>query len=240
MKPIIFNTEMVRAILDGRKTVTRRVVKPQPGRVYTGGNVELRRHTDGPHKGEWHCYRESPPLDKWTKRPWGGQIKPPYQVGDVLYVRETWKSATGDYSYGGYGLFDTYVYKADGKAKEDYPVYSLMVEERWRPSIHMPKEAARIFLRVTDIRAERLQSIDEDGAIAEGCVPVVCPDCYGCGGRCPSCNGTGAIEPAMLDFVDTWNSTLKKKDLPLYGWEADPWVWVIEFERVEENDVEAH
>lgn len=221
MKPILFNIGMVRAILDGRKTVTRRLMKPQP----------YSEKSDGPLF--WH----------WKDCQWadGGQGFPesgikdhaPCKPGDILYVRETRKCATGDYSYGGFALFDTYVYKADGKAKDDYPVYSLMVEERWRPSIHMPKEAARIFLRVTDVRAERLQSIDEDGAIEEGCVPVACPACFGFGGRCTDCNGTGAIEPALLDFVDTWNHTLKKKDLPLYGWEADPWVWVIEFERVE-------
>lgn len=218
MKPILFNTEMVRAIMDGRKTVTRRVVKPQPGYVYTGGNVELRRRTDGPHKGEWHCYRESPPLDKWVNSPWGGQIAPPYKPGDILYVRETWNT-TDDC-----GLFPPwpstgihYMYLADA------PESQAAKDAKWRPSIHMPKAAARIFLRVTDVRAERLQCIDEDGAIAEGCVPVICPDCYGFGGRCPYCNGSGAIEPAMLDFVDTWYSTIKEKDLPQYGWEANPW-----------------
>lgn len=230
MKPILFNTEMVRAILDGRKTVTRRVVKPQPGYVYAGGNVELRRHTDGPHKGEWHCYRESPPLDKWVNSPWGVRIDPPYKPGDILYVRETWiknENPNGD-------NFGKYEYRADYQGAHCQDLIT------WRPSILMPKAAARIFLRVTDIRAERLQCIDEDGAIAEGCVPVVCPECYGFGGRCPDCNGSGAIEPAMLDFVDTWNSAIKERDLPLYGWEANPWVWVTEFERVEENDVEAH
>lgn len=224
MKSILFNTEMVRAILDGRKTVTRRVMKPQPQRDYS-------------------C---NTPFWSWKDCQWaeggigfpvsGIEDHAPYKPGDILYVRETWKNATGDLAGGGYALFDTFVYKADGKAKDNYPLDQLMVEDSWRPSIHMPKRAARIFLRVTDIRAERLQSIDEDGAIAEGCVPVVCPDCYGCGGRCPYCNGTGAIEPAMLDFVDTWNSTLKKKDLPLYGWEANPWVFVIEFERVSKDE----
>lgn len=233
MKPILFNTEMVKAILDGRKTVTRRVVKPQPGYVYTGGNVELRRPTDGPHKGEWHCYRESPPLDKWVNSPWGGRIDPPYKPGDILYVRETWAHECIE-TDGKVGALSCFYYRADNEE------WFNEVGIRWFPSIRMPKAAARIFLRVTDVRAERLQCIDEDGAIAEGCVPVTCPDCYGFGGRCPYCNGSGAIEPAMLDFVDTWYSTIKERDLPLYGWEANPWVWVIEFERVEENDVEAH
>lgn len=222
MKPILFNTEMVRAILDGRKTVTRRLMKPQPQQV--SGNPPF-----------WH-WKDCQWADGGLGFPESG-IKDhvPFKPGDVLYVRETWKNATGDLAGGGYALFDTFVYKADGKVKGDYPIDQLMIEGSWRPSIHMPREAARIFLRVTDVRAERLQSIDEDGAIAEGCVSVVCPACNGIGGRCPDCIGTGAIEPAMLDFVDMWNSTIKKKDLQLYDWDANPWVWVIEFERVERD-----
>lgn len=215
MKPILFNTEMVRAILDGRKTVTRRLMKPQP----------YSEKTDGPLFWHWKGCQWADGGQGFPKS--GIKVHAPYKPGDVLYVRETWAYGAGKISK------DNIIYKAD--RVNDISRILADVEGRWRASIHMPKEAARIFLRVTDVRAERLQSIDEDGAIAEGCVPVVCPDCYGCGGRCPYCNGTGAIEPAMLDFVDTWNSTLKKKDLSLYGWEANPWVWVIDFERVERD-----
>lgn len=177
-------------------------------------------------------------------------IKPPYMPGDILYVRETWahgyietdgkegctndswfeETPIGCYDY--LGTLSSFYYRADNEE------WFNEVGIRWHPSIHMPKRAARIFLRVTDVRVERLQSIDEDGAIEEGCVPVACPACFGFGGRCTDCNGTGAIEPALLDFVDIWNSTIKKKDLPLYGWESNPWVWVIEFERQDENQHE--
>ena len=227
MKPILFNTEMVRAILDGRKTMTRRVVKPQPEGAHTILGCDPDKRTFEimcGNGGEGGIF-----LD-WTE-----DVKAPFWPGDILYVRETWKNATGDLAGGGYALFDTFVYKADGKAKDNYPLDQLMVEGSWRPSIHMPKEAARIFLRVIDVYPQPLQKMTEDDAIAEGCAPVACPTCLGFGGRCTDCNGTGAIEPAALDFVDTWNSTIKKKELPLYGWEANPWVWVIEFERVERD-----
>ena len=216
MKPILFNTEMVRAILDDRKTVTRRLMKPQP----------YSEKTDGPL---FWCWKGCQWADGGQGFPESGiKVCAPYKPGDILYVRETWAYGAGKISK------DNIIYKAD--RVNDISRILADVEGRWRASIHMPKEAARIFLRVTDVRAERLQSIDEDGAIAEGCVPVVCPACNGIGGRCPDCIGTGAIEPAMLDFVDTWNSTLKKKDLPLYGWEANPWVFVIEYERVSKDE----
>ena len=229
MKPILFNTEMVRAILDGRKTVTRRLMKPQP----------YSEKTDGPLFWRW---KDCQWADGGLGFPESGiNDHAPYKPGDILYVRETWSvtsrkliailpGGARHWSAEGEGP-ERYVYKA-GFSLDDGPGIG-----RWHPSIHMPKAAARIFLRVADVRAERLQSIDEDGAIAEGCVPVACPDCYGCGGRCPYCNGTGAIEPALLDFACIWDSALKGEDLPRYGWEANPWVWVIEFERVERDSV---
>lgn len=137
VKGILFNTEMVRAILDGRKTCTRRIVKPQITAHY------------------------------------GAQcIKPPYQPGDILYVRETW--------CGWYlplvGMH--YCYRAtepDGNKRPTSPEYDCDVEKiSWCPSIHMPKEATRIWLKVTDVRVERLQDITEDGAEAES-IPDWCP-----------------------------------------------------------------
>ena len=230
MKPILFNAEMVRAILDGRKTVTRRVVKPQPGDVYSGGNVELRRHTDGPHKGEWHCYQESPPLDKRTNRPWGGQIKSPYQDGDILYVRETWAKNENPNS----NNFGGYEYRADYLGAHCCDLID------WSPSIYMPKEAARIFLRVTDIRVERLQDMTEDDVCAEGVesiirscehmdFSVVPPElCYNTN-QCKDCIINYSYQELFGKMV--WDATIKKKELPRYGWKANPWVWVIAFEK---------
>lgn len=223
MKPILFNTEMVRAILDGRKTVTRRVVKPQPDRVYSGGNVELRCHTDGPHKGEWHCYRELPPLDKVVNSPWGGQIRPPFQAGDTLYVRETWAYVSDWINVDpDVGILDGYIYKVDWDAEEcEHP--------RWRPSIHMPKEAARIFLRVTDVRARRLRDMTNEDAEREGALTderLTIEEEAGL---------VGLPTSTLCEYFGRhiWDRTIKEKDVPLYGWEANPWVWVIKFERCE-------
>lgn len=188
MKQILFNTDMVRAILDGRKTVTRRVVKFKPG--------------------------QNP---QWTGYIPDGQVlygsnnipasKSPYHPGDILYVRETWARS----------MAGTYLYKAT-----DTPI----ILDRWRPSIHMPKEAARIFLRVTDVRVERLREITSQGAFDEGAVRKPHYMRYG-GERCLVLHGR-----YKQDFATLWNSTIKPADLPLYGWAANPWVWVIEFEQV--------
>lgn len=186
MKPILFNTDMVRAILAGRKTVTRRVVNHKHLRGLENLSAE---------KIQRACVL-------------------PYRPGDILYVRETWALIPDDgYKY-------RYSFRAN---EENIPI------ERWYPSIHMPKEAARIFLRVTDVRVERLQEIDEDGSIAEGCSA----------GRFETTGGPWGVEDdpdewtAREDFSHVWDSTIKPADRERYGWAANPWVWVIEFERCE-------
>lgn len=184
MKPILFNTEMVRAILDGRKTVTRRVVKPQPEGVHTILDCDEDAHTFDLLCG--NCGAGGIFAD------WSETIKAPYWHGDILYVRETW--CKGKIS----GEKERYFYKADGSL--EYPC-------NWSPSIHMPREAARIFLRVTDVRVERLQDIDDNGVVSEG-LKIGAP------------------------FDELWDSTIKKSDLPIYGWDANPWVWVISFRRI--------
>lgn len=167
IKPILFNTEMVRAILDGRKSCTRRVVKPQPTARY------------------------------------GAQcIKPPYQPGDILYVRETWKRALNGYYY-----------------YEDWQRDDIADITKWKPSIHMPKEAARIWLRVTDVRVERLQEINAEGIRNKGISSMAVH--------------VGDMEIALKEWKNLWNSTVKKSDINCYGWDANPWVWIIEFERCE-------
>lgn len=189
MKPILFNTEMVRAILDGRKTVTRRVVKPQPESRPT------------PMKKD-SCWPGCFAIQGTAK-----VIRPPYQPGDTLWVRETWaKSMAG-----------TFMYQADDKA--------IMVD-RWRPSIHMPREAARLFLRVTGVRVERLKDIDGHGILKEGID----------NGKSNPAMGTRWENMQSMAFAELWNSTLKSADLPLYGWAANPWVWVIEFERISKDE----
>lgn len=189
---------MVKAILGGRKTVTRRLVKPQPtGEVnYIDGYVTWSE--DGINKM---------------------QETSPYKIKDILYVRETWSEWT-----------DGYVYKVpDNKAGYNYPASYV---GKWKPSIHMPKEAARIFLKVKDVRVERLQDITEKDACKEGfhagCTNVTsgpwglddCPEEW----------------TAREEFSELWNSTINKQDIVKYGWDANPWVWVIEFERISKEE----
>lgn len=225
-KPILFNADMVRAILSGRKTQTRRVVKPV-GRQTRFWEPRHDRFIIEKVNCGWQIWLDRP------GNPYTAAI-PPYETGDVLWVRETWKSATGDPAGGGYALFDTYVYKADGKAKDDYPVDELMVEDRWHPSIHMPREAARLFLRVTDVDVERLQSITPKDAYSEGTGSLFFEE-IAYGGKEYHCGVDDEYGIAREQFAFLWESTIKKGDLPLYGWGANPWVWRIQFERIEKG-----
>ena len=220
MKPILFNTDMVRAILDGRKTVTRRVMKPQPWGTCpnTGGDHELEpdNFCGGVATG-FVCARcgqgVCPPHMKY---PVGEALfRPMCWPGDILYVRETWTHPSAAEIANGADP-EMYLYKADDLQPAAW--------DKWRPSIHMPKEAARLFLRVTDVRVERLQDITDDGAKAEGANWK-----HGHHVGVEEKMRRGAVER----FAEIWDSTIKPADLPLYGWDANPWVWVIEFERCE-------
>ena len=221
MKPILFNTEMVRAILAGRKMVTRRVVKPQP--VCYGPNITFDPHDDFflSKEKNWPRCRvcghdpeysrsESNIAHHWV---------PPYRPGEILYVRETFCPLDSDHVING----ERYAYKADStpeseRVRKDFGY-------RWHPSIHMPREAARIFLRVTDVRVERLQDITPDQIDAEGCKEWA----YSA--------KTGELLPSGPSwFRIAWDNTIKPKDLTLYGWQANPWVWVIEFEKVSREE----
>lgn len=195
MKPSLFNTEMVRAISEGRKTVTRRAIRPQP----EGRPIRMTENSCYPG-----CY-----AIEGTPR----VIRPPYQPVDILYVRETWN---GDWC-------DHYIYKADGGSAK---AAGYTAEPKWRPSIHMPKEAARLFLRVTGVRVERLKDIDGHGILKEGID----------NGKSNPAMGTRWENMQSMAFAELWNSTLKSADLPLYGWAANPWVWVIEFERISKDE----
>lgn len=204
IKPILFNTEMVREILDGRKTCTRRIVK------------------DGiPDDAMWG-YSAFTPKGYITCRGvyadgYGeGFYKLPYKPGDILYVRETWCGLPVNEA-GHFRGHPIYYYKADGDLRPEG------WRGAWRPSIHMPKEAARIWLKVTDVRVERLQDITSEQICREG---------------------TEVEEPFVLNgeekryaFSVLWNSTIKKSDLDRYGWQANPHVWVIQFERCAKPDI---
>lgn len=225
IKPILFNIEMVRAILDGRKTCTRRIVK------YGIPDDAIWGYTEFTPKGYISC--RGVYADGYGE----GFYKLPYQLGDILYVREAWQylyeldgneqiiEDTGKYYYAATDTipFDTYV--DENGVKHDHAP--------WRPSIHMPKEAARIWLKVTNVRVERLQDITEDGALREGSQGIRCDHVALGEHGCTDCMNTGWIEPPQVGFMQIWDSTIKKSDLDRYGWDASPWVWVIEFERCE-------
>lgn len=206
MKPILFQTDMVKAILESRKTQTRRIVKPQPAGAHTVLDCE---------DNIW--YFMCGHIDKHALTDWTEAVICPHRVGDILWVRETWLPT----EYG-------YVYKNAENACAGNP--------KWRPSIHMPKEAARIFLEVTEVRVERVNDITEEDAIKEGIARhgVGNGECYagGCynGDFNKSC---GVCDVPKREFSKLWDSINLKRG---YGWETNPWVWVIEFERTEVSD----
>lgn len=197
MKPILFNTEMVRAILEGRKTVTRRVVKiPSYVKKQEDGLFTL--FTEGT------CYEDCE-LEEIQN-----YLKQPYKANDILYVRETWSYI--DFA----GENNGYVYKASDNGE-------LWEKEsngwRWKPSIHMPKEAARLFLRVKSVIVDQLNSMTVEDVVAEG----VNMDGI--------VTNRGVIEyRAWHRWYELWESNIKKSELALYGADANPYVWVIEFE----------
>lgn len=215
-KPILFNTEMVKAILDGRKTQTRRLIRPQP-------EGQLSYIMGGSNPGKWD-YMSASEAKAWDveesricKQDDGRLWTPPCHTDDLLYVRETWfyESHMEDLTAGKPDLPSgrykhRYVYYAD---HPDYPVHVGVGATGWRPSIHMPKEAARIWLKVKKVKVQRLQEITNDDAKAEG---VTC-----------ATDNSGMMH--RHKFRVLWDSITDTQT----SWEANPWVWVIEFERME-------
>ena len=212
IKPILVgDTEMVRAILHGRKTCKRRLVKFLPG-----------------ENPQWTGYIKDG-LMLYNGRNEPCIIKAPYQPGDTLYVRETWCGLPVNEA-GHMRGHTIYYYKADGELRPKG------WRGTWHPSIHMPKEASRIWLKVTDVMVERLKDITEDGALREGSQGIRCNHVALGEHGCTDCMNTGWIEPPQVEFMQIWNSTIKKSDIDRYGWDANPYVWVIEFERCEKPE----
>ncbi|MDE7436685.1 MAG: hypothetical protein K2N01_12825 [Lachnospiraceae bacterium] len=210
--PILFNTDMTKAILDGRKTATRRLAKNIPTETHL---VEYLG--DGMYECYWGGYQP----DTGAFVDGSCTISSSYVPGDILYVRETWGNYSYDYPDSNASY---YLYRADyPDGARTYEFDGITCDlPKWRPSIHMPKEAARIWLKVTDVRVERLQDITEVQAQYEGC---------NSGMLTGPCTARG-------QFENLWNSTIKKSDLDRYGWNANQWVWVIEFERCEKPEGE--
>lgn len=203
MKPILFNTEMVQAILQGRKTVTRRIIKGLPQDAKRIG-WDMDTGNDKSY-GEAMFQSDCIMITKKCK----------YLIGDILYVRETWGDYDGEVSY--------YLYKADftegqkGFWFEKEQIHWVELP-KWKPSIHMPKGAARIFLRVTDVKVERLQDITLSDVLKEG-LEI---EKY-------------VTTPLMKKFSNLWDTTVKK-ELNRYGWDANPYVWVYDFEVINKSE----
>ena len=220
--PILFNGEMVRAILDGRKTCTRRVVKTK--RKDACG-FYVTKNADGLFAGVYE-YDED---ERMLEYP----LMPPYRPGDFLYVRETWTEECGKYYYradydsdyldpcetlsGGYPASCRNYPGCDGCMATSTRIH-------WHPSIHMPREAARIWLRVTDVRLERLQDISAEQVVKEGTTGLTMDLIQ---------KSDELKRHYDRPFAVLWDSTIKKADRHLYGWAANPYVFVIEFERCE-------
>jgi hypothetical protein len=213
MKPIIMSTEDVRAILDGRKTMTRTPIvftMPYIVRKYNGMTV------DGKHILDW-SYTTSfgDHYHGWV------EMKAPYNAGDVLWVRETFaqirciETGNVDTFYAANELdYDTVMttYQCDDNGFEtDRHI-------PWRNGIHMPQDAARLFLRVKDVRVERVQDISPEDCETEGYFE------------------TAPVEPRPRSwFSDVWNARNAKRG---YGWDSNPWVWVYTFERITKEEAE--
>lgn len=219
-KPILFSTPTVQAILEGRKTQTRRVVRPQSfltsdtGYWFDIADQVLRNRTNN----AWVANRDG-------RTP----FMPCYTPGDVLWVRETWSEVHCTWK-------DTqpympmkfekgrFIYKADAGNPDDFS---------WKPSIYMPHKAARIFLRVTDVRVERVNDISPSDCLYEGISNNICYDCILERGECKPQRDVdrfcGNDEQVIEQYADLWDFLYAKRG---YGWNANPWVWVYEFERV--------
>jgi hypothetical protein len=224
-RPILFNGSMVRALLDGSKTQTRRVVKPQPADIIAQ-----------PGEGKapaWAIVNRPPSTgvcvnvhgnEDWLRSPYG-------QPGDRLWVRETWQGPL-------FGNDDMQAYQDDPESFNQprycqyaadggpAPEFMTMDDElvcRWRPSIHVPRWASRILLEIVSVRVERLQDISEADARAEGITDGGCVNC----GEPEPCGCPNASPDARDAYVRLWESINGAG-----SWDTNPWVWVVEFKRV--------
>ncbi|MBC4256638.1 hypothetical protein H8M44_12325 [Klebsiella pneumoniae] len=229
---VIFNGEMVRAILHGRKTQTRRPIKWKQTRFTEIGEREDGSNWPWSEDAEHAC-------DFWHPCPFGA-------VGDRIWVRETFQGPLFDYD-----LMDSYckdptpfenpefcVYKADGVPAPEFYNADDELHCCWRPSIHMPRWASRIMLEITDVRVERLNSINEHDAIAEG-LAEISKDWRTYKYGVPDRDGYPGTDDCGWPWHE-WEcypiSAYSKLWESIYGadsWQANPWVWVIEFKRVE-------
>lgn len=186
-RPILFSSTMIRAILDGSKTQTRRVIKPQPTGPFLGLlERPLRSDKDAPVLRAW--FQNDPSPSQEITCPYG-------KSGDRLWVRETWREGPSGALY---------------RATDDDGTPAV----RWKPSIHMPRTYSRLILEIVSIKVERVREISEADARVEGVRP----------------DGRAGVDPHKYAFKRLWNEINSKRG---FGWDVNPWVWVIGFKRVD-------
>lgn len=218
-RPILFSTPMVQAILDGRKTMTRRVIKSEPTEDVESGYTYLNQ----PYHVEKLSFKM---LDIHTWKYGILEFCPYGKPGDVLWVREQFK------------IIGTHVERdlSSGAIIEETPQYVFRGQKqphieklfKWKPSIHMPKSACRIFLEVVSVKVERLQDITKSDAIKEGVERLYAGGFGRSGEEWKNYNGSGVLDSAILSFESLWESINGPESLL-----ANPWVWVVEFKRIE-------
>lgn len=211
MKPILFSTPMVQAILAGHKTMTRRVITNKDYQLWVSSGFS----------------------DKFIKDPENKLIeKAPIKSGDILWVRETYKENMDGYTGQRFGGV---VYKADSNLAGLSDQYN-----PWKPSIFMPKAVARIFLRVTEVRAERIQDITQQDAIDEGALLYDGWETKEYKEQCAVASASGTKPPLGFSprerFEHLWNKLNAARG---YGWDTNPWVWVYTFERLTREETQA-
>ncbi|HCM1966618.1 TPA: hypothetical protein N3A41_001062 [Salmonella enterica subsp. houtenae serovar 41:z29:-] len=237
---MIFNGEMVRAILDGRKTQTRRIMKVQPSDgfhpTHNGYDLDLNAHWYTPGVVDKNGYLQPAKKDVFGVADENEGYTCPFgAVGDRIWVRETYQGPLFDYEHMESYLEDSSkfekpefcVYRADGKPAPEFYDADDNLHCGWSPSIHMPRWASRILLEITSVRVERLNSISEQDALSEGIDRErlgESQDNYDC---IADHNMTGR-PTATGAFKYLWESIYGEEN-----WQANPWVWVIEFKRVE-------
>jgi len=214
MKGILMKPDMIQAILDGKKTQTRRVIKPQPIKAV----AELKEHSEV--KGYWIPYSADRRMVNNNignrKNDCGYYAR--YQLGEVVYLKEAWDTYLPDEN-----IRPVVVYKYDG----------LSSGFKWRSPLFMPEWAARHFLQITDVKAERVQEITGEDAINEGCSDV---------GVVPLQTAMLATNTNTIDdcykalsiacFADLWDTINK----PPYNWDSNPYVFSYSFRRVNKDE----
>ncbi len=222
--PILFSTPMVQALQAGTKTQTRRVVKPQPKIIH-------------------EMHHDASLTTERIFRTGDQRIHCPYrQPGDVLWVRETWANTTNVNSQKPWpnrphivsdsineDVFSAYIFRADGEWNWCDDDGFSTDKSHWKPSIFMHKAACRLFLKIKSVRVERLQDISEADAVAEGIEVMT------------RLNGTDALYKSYLTgstttIAEQSYETLWQSINGPESWEANPWVWVVEFEKIEKPE----